>query len=540
MGTTNLLITRLRHRIAGVAADTPIRRSAVMTRPAILSLAVILSALRADAQQAVYVEKLAVQAPTRLDWMYPLLERSPAEEPDGLLDDYSSRAQKYEFYGPAQADVGRSYGLILFVSPSDRPVGWRHFGAACRRHGVLFAGPHDAGNGRPFAERVRITLDVLDDVRRRYHVDPERTYIAGFSGGAAVAARIAYHLPECFGGLIAIGHAVHPPAENWHVDRVRDRLGVVLLCGERERISDVAIKLHGPLHEALGIRTSYYAVPELRHVMPSAAVGERALQWLDQDAAARGRFAEKYPAGSIGQPRPREEWAAMLLDEAKDRLAAPGTVYTGVVQLEWITRRWPDLPEADQAGKLLEGLAAEKEHAWRRERDAQLRDWLRAHAEAHEAYANAKLDGRSGHTRFEAARAAIGYWRRLAEASENEDERTAIRERIESLEEIVASAPPLAKARPLPGGRVSFQGTTTACQLVEFLTGAFADRGFEFTFDEEAIAAASISLDEPLEVQVEGVSIKELLEAALEPAGLSIYRRGNAFHIVPRDTKRPQ
>ena len=170
----------------------------------------------------------------------------------------------------------------------------------------------------------------------------------------------------------------------------------------------------------------------------------------------------------------------------------------------------------------------------------ELRDWLRAHAEVHEAYAGAKLDGRDGYTRFEAARAAIEHWQRLDELTADANAKADIQARIASLEEIVASAPPPAKARPRPGGRVTFQGTTTVRQLVDFLTGAFGDHGFEFTLDEEAIAAAGVSLDAPLDVQVENASLERLLEAALEPAGLEFRRSGNSFRIGPKAAARPR
>jgi hypothetical protein len=510
-----------------------------MTRLSLSVLAASIAVSPAHAQQAVYVPELAVEAPTRLDWIYPLLGHSPPDEPEGLLDGYSSRAQKYEFYGPPAADAGRSYPLILFASPSDSPVGWKHFGPMCQRHGVLFAGPREAGNGRPLPERVRVTLDVLDDVRRRYQVDPERTYIAGFSGGAAVASRIAYHLPEYFGGLVVIGHILDPPSERWHWHRVRDRLSVALICGGREPIRDVVEKLQAPLHEALGIRASSYAVPSLGHAMPSSAVCERAYQWLEQDVASRERFAGQYPAGSFGVPCTREEWAEKLLDEAKGRLAAVENTYEGAVQLDWIARRWPDLPQAAEAAMLREDLLTDDDPSWRTGRGAEDRQWLLAHAQVCEAYANAKLDGRSGHTRFEVARAAIGHWRKLAAATADETEREEIGQRIASLEEIVARAPPPAKAKPLPGGRVTFHGSMSVRQLLDFLSEAYGQRGFEFPADEEAIAAAGLSLDAPLDLHVEKATLEQLLEAALDPAGLTFRRRGNSFRIVPADAVRP-
>ena len=62
-------------------------------------------------------------------------------------------------------------------------MGQRFLREACAKSGFILAGPRAAGNRCPIRKRVRIVLDVLDDVRRRYRTDPDRTYIAGFSGG---------------------------------------------------------------------------------------------------------------------------------------------------------------------------------------------------------------------------------------------------------------------------------------------------------------------------------------------------------------------
>ena len=93
-------------------------------RRAIAILTLALVSQRCVAQDFAYADKLYVQQETRLDWLYPLLERSPAEPPPGLLEGYSTRGQSYEFFGPPSASDAGPYALIVFVSPQSRPVGW--------------------------------------------------------------------------------------------------------------------------------------------------------------------------------------------------------------------------------------------------------------------------------------------------------------------------------------------------------------------------------------------------------------------------------
>src|SRR6266480_1716891 len=66
------------------------------------------------------------------------------------------------------------------------------------------AAPYGAGNSTPAGQRARIILDVLDDVRRQYAIDPDLTYLTGFSGGGRMACAIGFALPEYFGGVIPL------------------------------------------------------------------------------------------------------------------------------------------------------------------------------------------------------------------------------------------------------------------------------------------------------------------------------------------------
>ncbi len=55
----------------------------------------------------------------------------------------------------------------------------------------------------------------------------------------------------------------------------------------------------------------------------------------------------------------------------------------------------------------------------------------------------------------------------------------------------------------------------------------------DFQFDREAISRRGISLDQTVSVKVENVSLEELIEAVLAPAGLVGNRQGRTVRVVP-------
>ncbi|HYO25513.1 MAG TPA: hypothetical protein VEQ85_11260, partial [Lacipirellulaceae bacterium] len=246
---------------------------------------------RAAAQPG-YFAKAPVTGETDLDWAYPLVGHSPVDPPRELLAGYRSEATRYEFFAPAQSGAAP---LLIFVSPKDRPVGWMFFEETCRTRGILFAGLHDMGNGRPAAHRVRAVLDVLSDLRERFPVDPDRTYLAGFSGGAQVACVTALALPEYFGGVLCFGHASRPPQEPWLLDRVRGRLSMAIICGARDQAATLAENVYVPLWEGVGARVRLEVVRGMGHTMPAPGVCDAALAWAEEGAAARRAWADAHP-----------------------------------------------------------------------------------------------------------------------------------------------------------------------------------------------------------------------------------------------------
>ncbi len=358
--------------------------------------------------------RVSVGAPTRLDWVFALANQSPAEPPADWLKGYDSTQQRYELYVPRAVTATKPTGLVLFISAGDDPAGLAQWRTVCDAAGMLFASPYGAGNNTQGPERTRIVLDVLDDVRRRFAVDPDRTYLGGFSGGARVACRIAFALPEYFGGVVPVCAAESLREESWLRQRASDRLSAALITGETDFNRGEIERFRGPLLTDVGVRTKVWMVPKLGHGLPSAAVLTEALRWLEEGVPQRRRLAAQWPAmRTTAEPPTREAWSQALLGEAKLRLRKPETLYSGLSQLQGVAVRWQDLPAAAEANQILGKYEAEVERPWEADDLAEQRKFLLAEARGLTAYATGALPPQYEKQRAGMAGAALERWEML-------------------------------------------------------------------------------------------------------------------------------
>lgn len=385
-----------------------------------------------------YHPSVTVTAPTRLDFVFPLANQSPQTPPkDWLGEGYDSKKQTYELYLPAKGKSKSGRPVILFISPSNRTSGWRAFKELCVKRGIIFIGPHAAGNRCPMRKRVRIVLDALDDVRRKHAIDPDRTYIAGFSGGGRVACAIGFALPELFGGVIPICASGDLRSESWLRQRVIDRLSVAHITGERDFNRGEVERFRGPMLKAVGVRAKVWTVAKMGHSVPKGKTWDAVLNWLAADVKRRRVFAKKYPASRIaGDKAPsRNEWSKELFAEATGRLKNPKTVYTGLRQLVGIRTRWPDTDSAAQATKILREYESRKERPWEAEDIAEQRRFLIARASALDAYATGPLPKQYAKLRPKMLQAALELWKVVLKDGQDAKALKRAKARIPVLEE---------------------------------------------------------------------------------------------------------
>ena len=152
----------------------------------------------------------------------------------------------------------------------------------CSGSGVFFASPFGAGNSTAAGVRTRIILDVLDDVRRQYRIDPAQTYITGFSGGGRMACAIGFALPEYFGGVAPICGTNPIGGSAYLRHRAEERLSVAFVTGEKDfnRVNTKSAEEHGFRKEGFA-SVHYLEVPGLGHALPEAKWLEEGLKLLD-------------------------------------------------------------------------------------------------------------------------------------------------------------------------------------------------------------------------------------------------------------------
>ena len=95
-----------------------------MLRPRSLLCLLLGTVLTPDAGAAPppgYHAKVAVSAPTRLDWTFALSNQSLPAPPADWTPDYDATKQSYELFVPARKDPKAALPVVLFVSPGGAP-----------------------------------------------------------------------------------------------------------------------------------------------------------------------------------------------------------------------------------------------------------------------------------------------------------------------------------------------------------------------------------------------------------------------------------
>jgi pimeloyl-ACP methyl ester carboxylesterase len=111
--------------------------------------------------------------------------------------------QHFALYVPTSAAPASGYALLVFVPPwqdTRIPVEWI---PALDRNHVIFATAAGSGNDADVLDRRDpLALLAAYNIMQRYHVDPARVYVGGFSGGSRVALRLALAYPDLFRGAL--------------------------------------------------------------------------------------------------------------------------------------------------------------------------------------------------------------------------------------------------------------------------------------------------------------------------------------------------
>jgi hypothetical protein len=340
------------------------RRPLFFTKLSFVILAITAVPAPAAAAKTGFHKEVRVGEPTRIDWEFAVSPFGP--DAAKLPKDYDSRKQRYLLYVPKNYKPGKSWPLVVFISPDEDPLGWRFWEKTCRSLGMLFCAPYGAGNSCPVGKRTRIVLDMLDDVRRHWRIDADQTYITGFSGGGRMACTIGFSLPEYFGGVIPIcgTNPLHPQLI-YLQHRVRDRLSVAFVTGAEDINRKENEVYMFPWFQAIKVRSKLWVVPNMGHGIPPAEVIDEVHAWLARDLKRRRADAKVLPglAALPGKVPTAEEQAGRQLETAQSVLKKADHTWQGVSLLEGIKVRWAKTKAAAKAKELLEELLSNPDKA---------------------------------------------------------------------------------------------------------------------------------------------------------------------------------
>ncbi|HEX5952243.1 MAG TPA: hypothetical protein VFY94_03615 [Rhodanobacteraceae bacterium] len=151
--------------------------------------------------------------------------------------------QHFALYVPSAPPPAAGYRLLVFVPPwSDARVPPQWLGVLDRTRTIFVTGAQSGNDADVLRRREPLALLAAWNVMRRYHVDPGRVYIGGFSGGARVALRLALGYPEVFRGAlldagsdpIGTAQVPLPPASTLH--RFQQASRIVFVTGDADHI----------------------------------------------------------------------------------------------------------------------------------------------------------------------------------------------------------------------------------------------------------------------------------------------------------------
>ena len=114
-----------------------------------------------------------------------------------------SKNEAFHIRLPSTYDPMQTYGVVVFISgPQNKigcPVAWCQ---VLDERKLIYIAPQNAGNKQyvPIRDALAVVSALL--VKKYYHIDPKRIYVAGYSGGARVAGMSAFKHPDLWRGTI--------------------------------------------------------------------------------------------------------------------------------------------------------------------------------------------------------------------------------------------------------------------------------------------------------------------------------------------------
>jgi dienelactone hydrolase len=217
---------------------------------------------------------------------------------------------------PVGYDPREPTGLVIWCNAGASGLIPQVLAPALDELNLICVGVASAGNDRPIADRVQLMLDARANLLQRFHIDPERVYMTGISGGGRVTSSMAVCFPEYIHGSVSIvgfssyeSFGRHPgtvgrPAPQW-LSLAKER-PYALVSGPNDfNYAEMRGRMATLQREGFQ-NMRFFSDPEMGHAMPKAEHFDEALSWVDafyQRARQRSESTSRHEFDAYRQDR---------------------------------------------------------------------------------------------------------------------------------------------------------------------------------------------------------------------------------------------
>lgn len=210
---------------------------------------------------------------------------------------FSLSNETFRLMVPTNYSTNRVWGLLVWISPADTPRipdDWR---ALFESRNLIVVSPNRSGNSRHLLDRFELALNTVWNAQRMYRIDPNRIFVAGFSGGGRVASMLGIGYSDLFRGTIAVcGVDFYLPVSagagrifpatyvptTIEVERAKQSHRFALVTGEKDpnRLNTAMIFQEGFRKNGFAAAT-FLDIPGMGHAIPSAEKIAPAFDFLE-------------------------------------------------------------------------------------------------------------------------------------------------------------------------------------------------------------------------------------------------------------------
>jgi len=182
---------------------------------------------------------------------------------------------------PGNYDPQNPPGVIVFINRGNWGGGKKVWNSVLQEKNLIWIGAIDAGDKAPMNERMLKAILASTLIAKHYKVNPERVYVAGFSGGSQVANILATSRPELFrGGLFMSGAVFWGERVPSKIEMVQKNR-FVFIAGAND-IARVKVSRTAESYRDAGVEnTELIVVANMRQKLPGPSVFAKAIDYLD-------------------------------------------------------------------------------------------------------------------------------------------------------------------------------------------------------------------------------------------------------------------